>query len=116
MKHYLAMLLLILPLMVGSGVTSCLAAAETLQALACCSKDCPRSPEHNPNKCCSVGTATQDGEVAPALQLDSSSISAAIVPLDVMFAASIPTQLAVRIVDWSPPPRLARCVLCSLQI
>ena len=116
MKHYLAVLLLILPLMVGSGVTSCLAAAETLQAQACCSKDCPRSPEHNPNKCCSVGTATQDGEVAPALQLDSSPIGAAIVPLSLFAVASSPIHLAIHIVDWSPPPRLARCVLCSLQI
>ena len=72
MRRYVAMLLLILPLLVGGGVTSCLAAVETLHAADCCSRQCPRSPAHNPDKCCSVGTVTQDGDVAPAPQLNYS--------------------------------------------
>jgi hypothetical protein len=116
MTRYVTMLLLVLSLLAGGGVTSCVAAVETLHALDCCSKDCPSPLTHNPTKCCSIGVATQDGEVAPALQLDSLPIGAALVPLFVVLVASSPTQLAIQIADWSPPPRLARCALCSLQI
>ena len=116
MTRHVAILLLVLSLLLGGGVTSCVAAVDTMHALDCCSKNCPAPLTHSPNKCCSVGTATQDGEVAPALQLDSSPIGAAIVPLSLFAVASSPIHLAIHIVDWSPPPRLARCVLCSLQI
>jgi hypothetical protein len=114
-----ATIFVVLALLLGGGLTSCLAAIANARALECCSKDCPQPPARNPHECCAVGTSTQDGEVAPALQLtnpDSSAFSVTIVPVSATFAPSSLSRLAIHIANWSPPSRLTRSALCSLQI
>ena len=118
MMRRFATIFLVLALLLGGGVGSCLAAIANAHALECCSKDCPRPPAHNQNECCAVGTSTQDGEVAPAMQLtspDLSSMGIAVVPVSAIFAPSSPFYLAIQLADWSAP-RLTRSALCSLQI
>jgi len=110
---------LVLALLLGGGVTSCLAAIAAARALECCSRDCPRPPARDANQCCAVGTSTQDGEVAPAMQLTSPDLSAAgvaMLPAATIFAPVAPSRTAIHFADWSPPPRLLRSALCSLQI
>jgi hypothetical protein len=119
MMRRFATILVVLTLLLGGGVTSCLAAIANARALECCSKDCPRPLAHNAHECCAAGTSTQDGEVAPALQLtnpDSSAFSVAMVPAPTIFAPTPASRAAIRIADWSPPPRLTLSALCSLQI
>ena len=114
-----ATIFIVLTLVLGGGVASCLAAIGNARALECCSKDCPRPPTQNPSECCGAGTSTQEGEVAPALQLtspDTSGFSVAIAPVSAIFAPSRSPRFAIHIADWSPPPRLIRSALCSLQI
>jgi hypothetical protein len=109
---------MVLALLLSGGITSCFAAIANARALECCSKDCPR-PARNPSECCSVGISTQDGEVAPAIQLNnagSSAFSLAMVPVSAIFTPSRSPQLSIPIAHWSPPPRLIRSALCSLQI
>jgi hypothetical protein len=114
----IATLVMAFALLLGAGSASCWAAIESARALQCCSKDCP-TPAHNPDECCSVRTSAQDGEVAPALHLnnpDSFAVSFATVPVSAIFAPSSASSLAMHLAHWSPPPRLIRSALCSLQI
>ncbi|HLX36971.1 MAG TPA: hypothetical protein VKR29_04195, partial [Candidatus Binataceae bacterium] len=92
---------------------------DNARALECCSKECPRSPAHNPSQCCTVGTSTQDGEVAPATRLTRANISA--VSLGILQASAVTLPIAasravVQLPDCSPPPREVRNSLCSLLI
>jgi hypothetical protein len=119
MMRRITTILVVLALLLSGGMASCFAAIDSVRAIECCSKDCPQPPAHNPSECCSVGTSTQDGEVAPAIHLnnpDSSAFSIAMVPVSTIFAPSSSSRLAVQIDHWSPLPRLTRSALCSLQI
>ena len=109
---------MILAMLLGGGLMSCLAALDNARALECCSKDCPRPPAHQPNQCCTVRNSPSDAQVAPAMQLtnaDFPAFSVAMLPAFEIFATSAPSRPLVRIA-WSPPPRLMRNVLCSLLI
>jgi hypothetical protein len=119
MMRRFATIFIVLALVLGGGVTSCLAAIASAGAMECCSKDCPQRSAHNSDRCCSVGGAAQNGEVAPALPLtsaDSSLFSLAMVPVSAIFAPPGSSHLAIHVADWSPPPRLLRSALCTLQI
>src|ERR1700690_2118635 len=107
----LATTFLVLALLLGGGLTSCVAAIANAQALECCSKDCPRPPARTPNECCSVGTFAQDGEVASALELtspDSPMFNLAMVPISAVSAPSGSSRIAILIGHGSPPPRHIR--------
>jgi hypothetical protein len=119
MTRRIGTIVMVLALLLGGGVGSCLAAIDAARALQCCSKDCPRPTSHNPNECCSVGTATMDGEVAPAAQLTGPAANASSFVARQVVTALAPADtyhLSTHLANWSPPPRLTRGVLCSLQI
>jgi hypothetical protein len=119
MMRRFATILIAFTLILGGAVTSCFAAIANVRALECCSKDCPRPPAHNAADCCGVGTATQDTEVAPGLQLtipDSSAFFVAIGPVPASFVSVSSPHLAMHLAHWSPPSNLTRSVVCSLQI
>jgi hypothetical protein len=120
MMRRFATIFVILALLLGGGVTSCLAAIANARALECCSKDCPQPPAHTADQCCAVSAAAQDGEVAPALQVispDALMFSTAIPAAAGIFAPSLASsRAAIHFSEWSPPPRHIQLTLCLLQL
>lgn len=109
---------LMLALLSGGSVASCLAAINDAQARRCCATSCPDKPARNPSQCCAVMTA-QDAEVAPSAQTaDANALAHFSMSVAPGAAVLQPTSsLAATSAAHSPPlMRLPLQILCSRQL
>jgi hypothetical protein len=109
---------LLLTLLSGGSVTSCLAAINDAQARRCCATSCPDKPARNPSQCCAVIPA-QDAEVAPSAHTaDADALahfSMSVAPGAAVLQSA--STLVVASAAHSPPLlRLPLQILCSRQL